>query len=655
MFFRATYVKKIDKSKIIYEIFTINWYLLLMLMGLNIQSQSVELENFRIENSNKDRVYFDSNIPISGSDFKGFIISGKTISGVSIQSGQTGGHFFKVTIPFTFWDNSTIRYEGGSNMKGSTGLSIHSFNLMHIKNIIAEPDASGTTYFVSAQGSDSKNGLSESNSFRSITKAASVAKAGDVVYIKAGNYGNEQVVIQNSGTIERPIKFIGYKNSPNDIKSLYYNYAKGRSMDISEMPYLRSGSGGARNRGILIKDKSNIVIKNIQIEGYGRSILADGEISNILLENILTNGAISNYGDGVGIGVYSRPGKNNIRIKNSTSINHGMINFFLIGNHCLIENTRSFADATSDAMDYHVSIRGSDNIVINNMGLRSENTSHGSHGIGIKSAGIRSEYNLIENYTITNSTQAVEARHRGVRYNVYRNVVSNTNGAAKSGGIYARDGASYNIFENCVVTGASGSAVIFTNTVEDDPNTYSAHHNTFVNCIFYNNSGGIHFGHSPAAKSIPAHNNNFINCTFNNIGSYFINSYSENYDNKMINSSITNAKGNYSKGDYQVNIQFENSNLYNVRGSFPKMSGSNISVEPGFENASSGNFRLKSNSLLIDKGRPVNGVSNDHDKNLRPSGKSADIGAFEYQDKTTSSVRADAGADQTICQGEELL
>ena len=38
-------------------------------------------------------------------------------------------------------------------------------------------------------------------------------------------------------------------------------------------------------------------------------VLADGEVSNILVENILTNGAISNYGDGVGIGVYSEAGE----------------------------------------------------------------------------------------------------------------------------------------------------------------------------------------------------------------------------------------------------------------------------------------------------------------------------------------------------------
>ncbi len=40
------------------------------------------LTNFRVENSNKNRVYFDSNELITGSTSSGFTISGKTISGL---------------------------------------------------------------------------------------------------------------------------------------------------------------------------------------------------------------------------------------------------------------------------------------------------------------------------------------------------------------------------------------------------------------------------------------------------------------------------------------------------------------------------------------------------------------------------------------------
>jgi len=52
-------------------------------------------------------------------------------------------------------------------------------------------------------------------------------------------------------------------------------------------------------------------------------------------------------------------------------------------------------------------------------------------------------------------------------------------------------------------------------------------------------------------------------------------------------------------------------------------------VDPKILNIEQNNFRLKSNSPLIDAGKNA-GVSNDYDSNPRPQGRSFDIGAFEY-------------------------
>ena len=82
------------------------------------------LSNFRVESSEPSRVYFDSSESITGSSVSGFVISGKSISGVSISSGSRSGHYFTVSSSFTFWDNNTIRYTGGSNLKDSDGLGV---------------------------------------------------------------------------------------------------------------------------------------------------------------------------------------------------------------------------------------------------------------------------------------------------------------------------------------------------------------------------------------------------------------------------------------------------------------------------------------------------------------------------------------------------
>lgn len=65
--------------------------------------------------------------------------------------------------------------------------------------------SAATIYWVSTSGSDSNNG-SQSQPFRTVQKAASVAVAGDTVMIQPGVYTGE-VVLRNSGTSSAPITF----------------------------------------------------------------------------------------------------------------------------------------------------------------------------------------------------------------------------------------------------------------------------------------------------------------------------------------------------------------------------------------------------------------------------------------------------------------
>jgi len=84
--------------------------------------------------------------------------------------------------------------------------------LFFIVIIILNFNAFATEYYVSIDGSNSNNGLSESSAWRTISYAAqsNKLKAGDIVWIKAGDYGNENVIFKRKGKEGKPISFIGY-------------------------------------------------------------------------------------------------------------------------------------------------------------------------------------------------------------------------------------------------------------------------------------------------------------------------------------------------------------------------------------------------------------------------------------------------------------
>jgi len=70
--------------------------------------------------------------------------------------------------------------------------------------------AQGATCYVSTAGDDANAGTSPKLAWRTITHAARTARAGDLVRIKSGNYGHENVVVANSGTPDAPIRFEAY-------------------------------------------------------------------------------------------------------------------------------------------------------------------------------------------------------------------------------------------------------------------------------------------------------------------------------------------------------------------------------------------------------------------------------------------------------------
>ena len=627
--------------------------LLITLHGL-AQTSAPLISNFRIEPNQPSRLYFDSSEPIFGTNVNGFAISGKVISGVTISSGSTTGHYFTVSASFTFWDNNTIRYEGGSNLKNASGLGVSEFTLTYIKNKLPEPKGNGKTYYVSISGNDNKDGSSESNSWRTISKAASIAKAGDIVFIKAGNYGNDNVESNNNGSTNAPIKFIGYKNIPGDLDNFtYYRFGDGK-LDGIRAPLL---TGGSRSSGVgwNLSGKSYVIMRNLQIENYRMNIQGFSSPNNLVFDNMVLAGS------GEHNVMLTHIGGHHIRFTKTLSYN-GMVSAIMLGGDFnAILNCKTYADEPQKniAMDYHIYLYGSNNIVSNHYGQQMGNLTHAGHGIALKSSGERTQYNLVENCEMNNVTGALEFRHSDVKYNVAKNFRSDGGlGSKKSGGIVFRDGASFNIVENSIVKNTTADyygSITFLDRSEDGGYGQRVEGNIVRNSVFINpKSTFIMLGETTSSSQrFDVINNKIYNCVFysgSNLFTRFTAGISSG--NEMVNCAILNVK---SENENPSPSGFNQTNN-NYFVSFPPPAGiGNLSVDPKFESPSSGNFRLKSDSPLIDRGKIINGVKSDFDGKARPSGKSVDIGAFEYHDKTVSTIKADAGKDVTICSGNSVI
>ena len=295
------------------------------------------------------------------------------------------------------------------------------------------------------------------------------------------------------------------------------------------------------------------------------------------------------------------------------------------------------------------------NIVSNHYGQHIGNLTHAGHGIALKSSGNITEYNLIENCEMNNIKGALEFRHSDVKYNVAKNFRSDGGlGSKNSGGIVFRDGASFNIVENSIVKNTKAGyygSITFLDRSEDGGYGQRVEGNIVRNSVFINPTETfIMLGETTSSsEKFDIVNNKIQNCIFYSGNTLFTRlTTGASSGNELVNCIISNVIAE--NKNTSVNGFLQEYNNYFAGFKMPSGNG-NLSGDPKFENPSSGNFRLKPDSPLIDKGKIINGMKSDYDGNARPSGKSVDIGAFEFQDKTTSYTKADAGKDQTICNG----
>jgi hypothetical protein len=155
-----------------------------------------------------------------------------------------------------------------------------------------------TTYYVSLTGNDANDG--SSSPFRTISYGVSILTAGDTLIIKDGDYGNENVVITQSGTAANPITIkaenIGQAilngprlpnewDSDSGIGIFIINETVGlKYINISGL-YIKNYDVGIYGEGDDGIYHTNIHIKNCTLENNSGDGVAFWKTNNVIIEN----------------------------------------------------------------------------------------------------------------------------------------------------------------------------------------------------------------------------------------------------------------------------------------------------------------------------------------------------------------------------------
>lgn len=467
----------------------------------------------------------------------------------------------------TFTYTTVIKNEDGSMVteKGNVNITINSANKIAGKNI----------YYVTTNGTAISDGVSEETAW-SITHAFKVAKAGDIVYIKAGNYGPVNLKVANSGTVTSPIQFIGYKNTPGDVESIngstvtYEDYKNnGDKLDATVMPLLQGVSNLDEEwtGTAIVLGKKYLELSNIQISNYENGVVINAHnntLKNIVTVNIgdfnpshsypkFTSNSIMNYK-----GIAMDLSANYLVVENSLVINAGAEGIRVNNSHYQTHrNNKVYSDNDTNPTDYYYLIaNGSSNNVISNAYIeRVGKLTHNGHGLVLK---VSAENNKFNDCYIKNTI--LSCSFSGVKNNYFKNVIIE-GGEDHNGSIYIANGSNNNIFENCVVDNAKGICFADWNDGFNDPRDLNdaGFQNEFRNCTVKNGSVGVNYYFWDETNS-KAHDNIFKNCSFLNLNSLFFNDRPNN-NNPFVNCKIENVKklsSSIYEGKYELNFIYDN-------------------------------------------------------------------------------------------------
>lgn len=499
-----------------------------------------------------------------------------------------------------------------------------------------------TRYYVSSTtGSDANLGKTKEKAWKTIAFAATKAMPGDTIFIEGGDYGNENVVVANAGSINSPIVFIGYNGIP--------------VLDGKDWT----------STGIKISKKDYIILKNIKVKNYRTGILVEDNksvtLDGIMADSCCNTDYVSKGYDGYGIQLKYT---NNTILRNCTTTDNGGNNIHLFkSNNCTVYNCKSYSKQSQNnqfATDYYLVLEWSSNNTIRN--CHTENTTgwgKGDHGIIIKdnpsTSGTHSTNNRIVSCTSKKFEECFSASH-GAYNNVFDSCYADNTG--KSGGfntcLMFRDGASGNTYTNCTAIGVTQIVTVYDGSVEGGANQ-TQNGNKFINCILRK---GIIGAYLRSSVNTTFKNCNFINITYlfrfsvtsyggidDNSGTSLVNCILSQVSNHYETTTRNGGWGLYNGSSYSNEAGYSDmkdvtATYTNFWKGFAPLEGiGNIAVDPLFANESNYDYHLKSQhgrwsgnawvndnvtSPCINAGNPNDSYSNEPS----PNGSRINIGAY---------------------------
>lgn len=436
-------------------------------------------------------------------------------------------------------------------------------------------DSDGITYYVSATGKDSNDGLSEKTPFQTIRKAVQVVEPGDTVLIGNGIY-HEAISMKTSGKKGAPITFQKYGD---------------------EAPVI-DGTGKTAIAGIRIAGKDYIIINGLSVQNFTSTdesavigIFIEGNSKGIEIRNCKVHDISTTYDtkdsnrNAHGIAVYGTKADYKDPIQGLILDNNEVYN-------CRLGQSEAIA-LNGNVSNFRVTnnkVHDNDNIGIDLIGFEGTANHNKAGDPDAKQDRVRN--GICSGNEIWNISSAKNPTYRGER---------------SAGGIYV-DGGYHIVIEKNKIDKCDIGIEASSEHKGCSAEKITIRNNLVANCKGY---AGISFGGADASENGDARGIAIVNNTL--------------YNNQP-NINIANADS--STNIVVNNICYRGSYLNGTIGK-NTVSG-NYTKNPQFVNTTTWDFHLKPGSPVIDAGIAADYGETDMAGSKRVKGKAVDLGAFEF-------------------------